>query len=286
MKQGQIVFRFLFPPRQYAAKTVHPAMRPLDNPTTGLEAGFSFNRLCFFATRTNMSCVAKLFDQISYLARIITLVQAHTLRLLLFRFRPFYRNTLYGCLYHFAVVPICSLNCQANRHTRCFGQQTSFNTFFGPICGIRAGFFPRRVGLLSWRHPSTARTSQSLSTRHSLPELSPRVSEKLRPLSTLETVSGLCCSNKYQFRSERSTDSRFAAQKELRPWPCDPALSACRRRNDVCSDALAAAVRFFPIIRLKSCICSLFFVLSSLNPFKGTIAFKHIGNSGVIRIGS
>jgi hypothetical protein len=42
----------------------------------------------------------------------------------------------------------------------------------------------------------------------------------------------------------------------------------------------------FPIIRLKSCICFLFFVFSSLNPFKGTIAFEYVGNSGVIRIGS
>jgi hypothetical protein len=49
---------------------------------------------------------------------------------------------------------------------------------------------------------------------------------------------------------------------------------------------LAAAVRFLPTIRLKSCFCSLFFVLSSLNPFKGTVAFEHVGNSRVIRIGS
>jgi hypothetical protein len=44
--------------------------------------------------------------------------------------------------------------------------------------------------------------------------------------------------------------------------------------------------RAFPIIGLKSCICSLFSIFSSLNPFKGTIAFDYIGYSGVIRIGS
>jgi hypothetical protein len=30
----------------------------------------------------------------------------------------------------------------------------------------------------------------------------------------------------------------------------------------------------------------LFFVVSSLNPFKGIIAFEYVGHSGVIRIGS
>ena len=261
-------------------------MRPLNNPATGLETGFSFDRLCFFTTRTNMSCIAKLSDQISHLARIITLIQTHTLRLLLCRLRAFYRNTLYGYLYHFAVMPIGPINRQTNRHTRCFGQQTSLNAFLGPVCRVWAGFFPRLTGLLSWRHPSTAKTSQSLSTRHSLEEPSPRVSEKLRQRSTPETSNGPCCWNKCQCHSVRSTDNQFVIQRILRSWPCDRPPSVCHHRNDVCSDALAAAARLLPTIRLKSCFCSLFFVLSSLNPFKGTVAFEYVGNSGVIRIGT
>jgi hypothetical protein len=139
---------------------------------------------------------------------------------------------------------------------------------------------------LSWHHPSTAKTSQFLSTRHSLPELSPRVSEKLRQRSTPEILNGPCCWNKCRCHSERSTDNQFAVQRILRSWPCGPRASVCHHRNDVCSDALAAAARFLPTILLKSCICSLFFVLSSLNFFKGTIAFEYVGNSGVIWIGS
>jgi len=48
----------------------------------------------------------------------------------------------------------------------------------------------------------------------------------------------------------------------------------------------AAAVRFSPIICLKTCICFLFFVFPFLNPFKGTIAFEYISNSGAFRIAS
>jgi len=67
---------------------------------------------------------------------------------------------------------------------------------------------------------------------------------------------------------------------------CDPALSVCRRQSDACLDVLVLAARLFSIIRLKYSIYFLFFVFSSLNPFKGIIAFDYIGNLGVIRIGS
>jgi hypothetical protein len=49
---------------------------------------------------------------------------------------------------------------------------------------------------------------------------------------------------------------------------------------------LAAVARLFPITGLKSYICLLSFVFSSLNPFKGIFAFEYIGRSGVFRIGS
>ena len=186
MKQRQIIFRLLFPSRQYATKTVHPAMCPLDNPAAGFETGRAFNGLCFFAMRTDMSGVAKRFHQVSYFTRIIPFIKTHTLFFPFRRFWPFYRNTFYRRLCHFAIMPIRSINGQANRDTACFGQQTAFNTCFGPVRRVWACFFPRPAGLLSWRHPLIAKTSQSLSTHHNLPGLSSRVSEKRRPRPTSE----------------------------------------------------------------------------------------------------
>ena len=286
MKQSQKIFRFLFPPCQDAAKTIHPAMCPLYNPTPCLEAGLLFDSLCFFATRTNMSCIAKLFHQVSYLTIIITLIQTHALSFSLRWLRAVYRNTFYGRLYHFAIMSIGSINRQAYRYAGTFGKQTAFNAFFGPVRRVWASFFPRRAGLWSWRHPSIAKTSQSLSTHHNFPEPSSRVSEKLRLLSTPEIVSEPCYWNKFLSHSVRSIDSLFAIQKRYRPLSDGLTLAACRRRSNEYSDALAAMVQFFSITHLKSCIYFLFSVFSSLNPFKGTIAFEYIGNSGVIRIGS
>ena len=63
MKQSRVILRFLFPPRQDAAKPVHPAMCSLYNPATSLESSLMLNRLCLFTTRTNMSSVTKFFHQ-------------------------------------------------------------------------------------------------------------------------------------------------------------------------------------------------------------------------------
>jgi hypothetical protein len=286
MKQRQIIFGFLFPTRQYAAKAVHPAMCPLYNPASSFEASLMFNSLHLLATRTYMSSIAKLFYQISYLTRVITFIQAHPLRNLLRGLRAFYWDTFYGRLCHFAVMPISSINRQANRYSGTLSKQTAFNTLFGPVRRVWAGFFPRQVGPLSWHHPSIAMTSQYLLTHHSLPEPFSRASEKLRLGSIAETASGLCCLSKYRFHSKRSIDNRFSVQKESRPLRCDLALSVGHRQNDEYSDVLVSMARSFPIIRLKSCIYFLLSVFSFLNPFKGIIAFDYIGYSWVIRIGS
>jgi hypothetical protein len=261
-------------------------MRPLHNPMTGLETDFSFNRLCFFATITNMSCITKLFHQITYLIAIIALIQTYTLRLLLCRLRTFYRNTLYSCLYHFAIMPIGTCNCQTNRHTSSIREHTTFDPVFSPVSGVWAGFFPRPAGLWSSRRPSLAISNQSLSTRRSLPRPVPTVCEKLPLRSTPENANERYCSSRCRFRSGRSTDSPSGAQIIWHPSPCGLAHVACRRRSGGCWGVWVAVARSFSIIRLKSGIDSLYSVLSSLNPFKGTVACEYIGNSGVFRIGS
>lgn len=276
MKQRQIIFRFLFPPRQDAAKAVHPAMGSLHNPTAGFETGLVLDRLCFFTSGTNVSRIAKCFQQVSYFARIVSFIQTHPL---LFPFRrpgPFGRNTFYRCLCHFAVMAVGAINRQPHGNTGTVGQQTAFNAFFSPVRRVWAGFFPHPAGLGSWRRPSIAKTSQSLSIHHNRPGTASTVSRKRRLLPIPEIGNEPYCWNKSPFHSRRSTGSRSVIQKKSHPWLFDPAHAACRRQSDGCSDASVSAARFFPIIRLKSCIGSLFYVFSSLNPFQGIIAYENI----------
>jgi len=277
MKKAKIILRFLLPSYQYAPETIHPTVRPLGHPATGLEANLTPDRLGFFTPRANMSGICKLFHQGSYLTRIIRLIQTHPLRFLRRRLRANHWNTLQRCFDHFAVMSIRPGDRQANRHTVGFRQQTVLNASFGPIRRIGTGFFPRPAELCSSRHPWTAKTNQFLSTRHTREAPSPRVSEKLRPASTPEIVNARCYSSKCPSRSAHSIDSRFSIQRRCRPWPYGLGLSDGLRRNDAYWDASGAKARSFPIVRLKSCICFLFFVFSSLNPFRGTIASENIG---------
>jgi hypothetical protein len=256
------------------------------NPPASFETSLVLNRLCFFATRTNMSGIAKFSHQVSYLTRIITLIKTHALFFPFSWLWSFHWNTFYSGFCHFAIMSIRTIYRKANRYSRTLGKQTAFNAFFSPIRRVWTGFFPRQAGLLSWHHPSIAMTSQYLSVHRNLSKPSSIVSEKLRLVSIPENVNGQCYLNRCRFHSRRSIDSQFVIRKESRPLIFDPALSACRHQNNEYSDVSVSMARSFPIIRLKSCIYFLFSVFSSLNPFKGTIAFDYIGYSGVIRIGS
>ena len=286
MNHRQVIFRFLFPSDQDAAKAIHPAMGSLHHPTTRLEAGLSFDRLRFLTACLDVGRITELLDQIAHRVIVITFVQAHPLRMASAGLGAFDRNTLQRRLDQLAVMPIGAVNRQANRYAAGFRQQTAINAFFGPIRGIGAGFFPRPAGLLSSRRPSTATTSRCLLIYRNLPKPIPTASKTPRPGSILETASGPCCWNTSPFRLTRSIGNRFAGRKRFRPWPDGPAPGADRRRNDGCSYALAAMALFFAIICPKSCTDSSFFASSSLNPFKSILAFVCIGYSGVIRIGS
>jgi hypothetical protein len=129
-------------------------------------------------------------------------------------------------------------------------------------------------------------TSQALLAHHNLPRTLSKVSERLQPWSSPEIVSGLRYLSKFLSGLRRSIGIRFVTQRKCHPLLCDPALSVYRHQSDEYSDAWVSMARSFPIIRLKSCIYSLSCVSSSLNPFKGIIAFDYIGHSGLIRIGS
>ncbi len=146
MKHSQIILRFLFPTRQDAAKPVHPAMGPLHNPTTSLEACLSFDSLSFLSACFYVGRIAKLLYQITHRVIIITFVQAHTLRISLAGFGTFYRNTIQRSFNQLAIMPIGSINGQPNRHTGCVGKQTAFNAFFGPVRRVWAGFSPPPSG--------------------------------------------------------------------------------------------------------------------------------------------
>lgn len=221
MKQPKIIRSLLLPPRQDAAKAVHPTMRSLHNPTARFEAGFMFDRLRLFTARLDVSRISKLLHQITHRIIIIALVQAHTLRVFSGRFRPFHRDTPDRSFNQFAIVPVSSINRQTDRHSGRFGQQASLNAFFGPIRRVWAGFFPRPAGPSSSRRPSTAKTSRFLVTRRTLSAPWPRAFGKLRQPSIPGIGGGPTNSNRFPWHSTHSIDSLSARRRKLHPWHSD-----------------------------------------------------------------
>jgi hypothetical protein len=160
MKQSQIIRRLLLPPRQNAAETVHPTVRPLHNPTSGFEPSLSLDGLGFFATSLDVGGVAKVLYQITYRIIIVSFVKAHALWLSLRRLWTLDRNTVNRRLNHLAVMSVGTVDGHSDRYAERFGQQASLHALFGPIRGVWAGFSPRPAGPWSWRRPSIAKTSR------------------------------------------------------------------------------------------------------------------------------
>src|SRR6266487_1068136 len=83
MEKGEVVLRFFIPANQETTKAIHPGMCPFHHPPTSFEAGFPFERLRLFPTRPDMGGEAEVVKDVAHLLVIVSLVQAHPLRLLL-----------------------------------------------------------------------------------------------------------------------------------------------------------------------------------------------------------
>src|SRR6516165_11953560 len=86
MEHAEVILHLLLPPDQDPPESVHPTMGPFDQPATGLETRFSLQRLRLLAARPHMRREPEFLHQLPGVIIVVTLVQAHPLRLLLRRF--------------------------------------------------------------------------------------------------------------------------------------------------------------------------------------------------------
>src|SRR4051794_10184069 len=110
MKHAEVVLHLLLPPDQDPTEPVHPAVSPLDYPTAGLESRFTLQRLGLLATGPHMRREPELPDQISGVIVVVTLVQAHPLRLLPRRLGALHRDALQSRLDQLLVMAVGPLD--------------------------------------------------------------------------------------------------------------------------------------------------------------------------------
>jgi len=157
MQQANVILRFLLPADENPPESVHPAMRPLDDPTARFETHTAFEFLGFFTPRSNVGDIPKLTGERADFVVVVTLVQAQPLRGVRLRPRPVDRNTLEGRPGELEIIAVRAVHGQADRYAGGFAQQAAFDAALGPVGRIRADFFPRPAGPVSaGKRPSEA----------------------------------------------------------------------------------------------------------------------------------
>ena len=109
-----------------------------------------------------MRRVAEIFEQVANLVVVVPFVQAHVLLPVQSDFRTLDGNAEQRRFDQLEVVAIGSVDGKPEGNAAPLTQQTAFDAVLGSIRRIGSGFFPRREGLWSSRHPSTANATESL----------------------------------------------------------------------------------------------------------------------------
>src|SRR5215210_4131662 len=126
MQKREIVAHFLVPADQHAPEAIHPTMRALHDPPAGLETSLLRERLGLFPPRPDVGREPKLNQQLTYLVVVIALVQAHPLRLRRGGRRALNRDARERRLDHLEIIPIGSLNSNANGDAAAVGEDAPF----------------------------------------------------------------------------------------------------------------------------------------------------------------
>ena len=160
MKHGDVRIGSLLPSNQYPPKAIHPTVRPLHDPATGLVPRPFLDRLGLFSTGTNVRREPKLVDQLSGLGVVVPFVHGHVLGIGFGRLRTLDRDALNRGLDQLEVVPIGAVDREAERDTCPIRKQASLRPALRSIRWIGAGFFPLRAVPSSWPRPSTASSNR------------------------------------------------------------------------------------------------------------------------------
>ncbi len=257
MQHSQVSFSEFLPSHQDATEVIHPAMGTLHHPAPSLETGFVPDGLCFLAPCPDMGGKAELFHDLSYLIKVISLVQTKPLWGLCRWLRPVSKNRLQRPPHQFHVcrlapsmampigMPAASVN--RLRLTPCLPRSVGF----APV------FLNRPPEPWSLHHPLTTKTSQRPGSRRTASSLRARTSRTRLPLPIPGTVDTPKHRSIFRWHCIPERDAILAELSfsqdgtgEFSPWglysPClsgdsHPAVARhfIWRANRICANLLA-----------------------------------------------
>ena len=237
MKKGDVVVRGLVPAHQNAPKAVHPTVSALHHPTPGFESGLPFDSLGLFAPAPDVGREAELFQGPAHLIKVVTLVQAQTLRMLRSRRRSLHREAVHRGPHQLHVVAVGPIHRQPHRNAPGLGQQAALDPGLAPVGRVGTGFSPRPRGTWSWPRSYSANSSPDPSIHRNVPTPSAIVPGTPRRRPIPESADGPWSRSKCRWHPRPSTGSRCAARRRYRWRRSGPAPGAGLRPGDGCSPA-------------------------------------------------
>ena len=143
MQQSQVVFGFLAPADEQAAKAMDPAVGAFDDPAAGFDPGVAFELLGLHTPGAQMQGELKLPGQVPHLRLVVALVQAEPSWVLAGGAWPLDADIFQSFPRQLVIVAVGSGGDHAQWKALGFGDHTAFGAALGPVGGVGAGFFPR-----------------------------------------------------------------------------------------------------------------------------------------------
>ncbi len=230
VEHGQICISSNFPANKQSAKAIHPRVSALAHPSARLFSSASLQLLDLFAPRTDVSSEVEFIRQVPDLVIVVAFVEAEILGSFWRRFGSAHWDAFERLPRHFEVVPVGSIDGEANWNTTRFNQDASLGSQLGPVGRIGAGFFPHPREPWSSLRPWTTISSRCLSTRHRPRGLVSKIPGRRPPPATLGNAGKRRSKYKFPWRPKRSTGTRCEAQREWHSSPLCLELLDCGNR--------------------------------------------------------
>ena len=248
MKHSKVVFRFLLPPDENAAKAIHPAMGALYHPAASPFASFALEFFGFLAPCSNMCCKAKLGQDVTHFLKVIPFVETEIMRCLRCGYRPLDHDAFQRGPHQLHVISIGTVHGQSERDALAISQQTAFGAGFAAIGWIGADFSPRPMAPWSLHRPYSPSSSRYPATHQNTQHQLARGVRTRRLAPILEIGHAPLSLGKSRFHSVPSTDNPCATRRRSHRHTRDPASVAVRHQIDADSRGRAVMVATPPTI--------------------------------------
>ena len=158
MEHCEVGVGSFLPAGEDAAEAVEPGVGAFDDPAASAEAGFAFDRLCFFTAAADVGGERELGGEVADLVVVVCGIEAQALWPLPGRFGSFDRDRLDRLPGELVIVQVRARWRDPDRDALTLGEEAPFRPFlalsvgFGPVSAPPSGALPIAPSIASHSH--------------------------------------------------------------------------------------------------------------------------------------